>query len=299
MKTAKPKSSDAMLSECGHETQLLRGFTLIELLVVVAIIALLVAILVPSLNRAREQAKKVVCLSNLHQIGVAVHCYTNDNSGRMPGYQEDMGDWPAGWLYASLKGYRAYIHDQWFMGGNKRTDINPRKLNIYVANAETVFRCPADQGYVNVSPNNKWYPDEPEYETWYKGSYMVGNSYLYNAVPGTRWNPTIRVLASKQISVFKYPSRQVIFGDATLSYTWLDPSTDHSNHQIQELAGRPWHDLPNYHSDADAHGPTSAYGYTVLVYDPLANLLFLDGHAATVRLEQKFITSDYVVYDGS
>jgi prepilin-type N-terminal cleavage/methylation domain-containing protein len=96
VKTAKPKSSDAMLSECGHETQLLRAFTLIELLVVVAIIALLVAILVPTLNRAREEAKKVVCLSNLHQIGVAVHCYINDNSGRMPGYRDDLSDAPVG-----------------------------------------------------------------------------------------------------------------------------------------------------------------------------------------------------------
>lgn len=52
-----------------------RGFTLIEILVVVAIIALLVAILLPSLARAREQAKKVQCASNTHQMGIALHMY--------------------------------------------------------------------------------------------------------------------------------------------------------------------------------------------------------------------------------
>jgi prepilin-type N-terminal cleavage/methylation domain-containing protein len=54
------------------------GFTLIELLVVVAILALLAAILLPSLSRARAQAKLVVCLSNLHQLGTSIISYAHD-----------------------------------------------------------------------------------------------------------------------------------------------------------------------------------------------------------------------------
>jgi prepilin-type N-terminal cleavage/methylation domain-containing protein len=52
------------------------AFTLIELLVVVAIIALLVAILLPSLAKAREQARSAVCKSNIHQMGVGLTLYT-------------------------------------------------------------------------------------------------------------------------------------------------------------------------------------------------------------------------------
>ncbi|MBI1373027.1 MAG: prepilin-type N-terminal cleavage/methylation domain-containing protein [Phycisphaera sp.] len=58
-----------------------RGFTLVELLVVVAIIALLISILLPSMVHARESAKRTVCASNLHQISVAATMYTNENQG--------------------------------------------------------------------------------------------------------------------------------------------------------------------------------------------------------------------------
>jgi len=61
-----------------------KGFTLIELLVVVAIIALLISILLPSLSRARELAKRAVCASNLRGIGQGCHIYSNDNTENFP-----------------------------------------------------------------------------------------------------------------------------------------------------------------------------------------------------------------------
>src|SRR5687768_9679296 len=61
-----------------------RGFTLVELLVVIGIIALLVSMLLPALGRAKEQARRAACLSNLRQMGQALHMYANANKGHMP-----------------------------------------------------------------------------------------------------------------------------------------------------------------------------------------------------------------------
>ena len=65
-----------------------RGFTLIELLVVIAIIAILAGILFPTFARARENARRIACISNMKQIGIAMAMYSHDTDGH----------WPMHWL---------------------------------------------------------------------------------------------------------------------------------------------------------------------------------------------------------
>ncbi|MHC4572460.1 MAG: type II secretion system protein [Planctomycetota bacterium] len=83
-----------------------KGFTLVELLVVIAIIALLMSILIPSLTRAKIQAKFVMCQSNLRQLGAAFAMYTGDNDGY---FQKGFGGTPADsfwWLEAVMPYYK-------------------------------------------------------------------------------------------------------------------------------------------------------------------------------------------------
>lgn len=64
------------------------GFTLVELLVVISIIAVLLAVLVPAMNKAREQSKRLICRTKLKQIGYAINLYAENNNNFMPGAME-------------------------------------------------------------------------------------------------------------------------------------------------------------------------------------------------------------------
>lgn len=70
-----------MKSACAY---MYRAFTLVELLVVMAIVAILAALMLPLLGRAKESARATACLSNLHQIGIALQVYVQENNNKLP-----------------------------------------------------------------------------------------------------------------------------------------------------------------------------------------------------------------------
>ncbi len=71
-----------------------KGFTLIELLVVIAIIALLLSIIIPSIKKAKEHARKLICGTNLHQIQIACVAYANDYKDYFPSRGEEYDGYP-------------------------------------------------------------------------------------------------------------------------------------------------------------------------------------------------------------
>ncbi len=84
-----------------------RGFTLIELLVVIAIIAILAALLLPALARAKEKGSQAACMSNARQIGLAMCMYAEDNGGWLPTTTHG-GSTNASWIY-QLSGQLANV----------------------------------------------------------------------------------------------------------------------------------------------------------------------------------------------
>ncbi len=121
------------------------GFTLIELLVVIAIIALLIAMLLPSLSRARQQAKIVACGANMNQIGVAIMAYANDNWGSIPRGPDAAG--PFDFACSNIATNQLWIGES---DQSHPTQYNGMGILMRdYARSKKMFYCPADD-YMNA-----------------------------------------------------------------------------------------------------------------------------------------------------
>jgi len=121
-----------------------RAFTLIELLVVIATIAVLMAILMPALNMARDQARRIHCVSNVKTLALGWLMYKDDFDGKIvPGHTGVRSDTEVHWTnQMQWVDQPANNNDSWEL---KKAAIRRGLLYKYVGEAVDIYRCPADR----------------------------------------------------------------------------------------------------------------------------------------------------------
>jgi prepilin-type N-terminal cleavage/methylation domain-containing protein/prepilin-type processing-associated H-X9-DG protein len=234
-----------------------RGFTLLELLVVIAVIALLIAILLPSLSRARERARTAYCLSNLRQIGTGFYLYAADNNDYTTPRMIERGDPGAGPPNYTLRpdGYTpaAYWSDQiligQYVGSTNDDNMHPEYVEGTVARRSPLI-CPSDLSHIPTdNAGTVSYGIPPNFSS-------VGSSNGYSDL----WRISrVRTPATEMILVDSLSPR-FSPGGYTEPYTFYGSD--------EPLLNGNW-------SDSD---PNSNYNWAKR-HDGGANVLFLDGHA--------------------
>lgn len=240
-------------------TRIGTGFTLVELLVVISIIALLLSILMPSLQKVRESAKAVVCLSQMKQLSTAVYLYSASNNGwALPSSATSGGQMPqAGPL--------------WFMRLKQQKYIDYKPFDL--ANPDNcdagILHCPSDRrhkGAYSYSANR----------------YVMGFS---NPTPGNVYEESMRV---KRLSNVRRPSDVIMLGERGSmnigdlakvenywspagSSVWTYIGSDNSGQYFGFYAAR--HSKAKVSSNAGGKGSLSKASITLAKADGSADIL--------------------------
>jgi len=227
-----------------------RAFTLIELLVVMSIIAVLAALLMPSLAAARDAARKTSCLNNLMQMNMAAKFYVNDHDGLLP---------PAYVPDPQNPGYMLHVFGSYSVAEQKCI-YERGTVERYAGTGGKLWQCPnLKQGELIslVLPDNK-----------------LCSAYGYNMDLAVTWEPPTWEASFHRIDGIRRPAETLLFCDSAANYTvaWGQPN-QYGN--LRENWTIDWYPAADYWgmNDPDRDGTTH------FRHRGVANGTFCDGHA--------------------
>ena len=250
----KPKAA-GKLAATGRHT-----FTLIELLVVVAIIAILAAILLPSLHSARRAARSITCKNNLRQLGIGMTMYMTDQNGFLPG-----GTGP--WWTTPVAGNTTYYLEALRQFGSTPAQF-PDSLAIHSdpagwIKASRVQLCPEDNAWGAYESYGSYAPDYPCWTT-YITDYGTGGPYYPTTTMLFNFTQVARPSGSVMLSEILHHAGFEIMDNTSQTANCWDPA----------YAAGGWLDARHFHPGAGRVNATSGGFY----WEGANNYLFFDGH---------------------